>query len=86
VSESSGSEEPVLTPLYLGLIVAAGAIVLIGAIIGLVFCIRYCVKEKGPSVGIATSQHDVLFDDEDDVDLTPVPKKNKKGGDEDAFI
>jgi len=27
-----------------------------------------------------------LFDDEDDVDLTPMPKKNKKGGDEDAFI
>jgi len=54
---------------------------LIVAIIG----IHHCVKEKGPSIGVATAQHDVLFDDEDDVDLTPIPKK-KKGGDEDAFI
>jgi len=72
--------------LYIGLIAAGGAIVAILLLVGLICCIRYCVKEKGPSVGIATSQHDVLFDDEDDVVLTPVSKKNKKSGDEDAFI
>jgi len=83
---SDSSKKGGLAPLYIGLIAAAGVIVVGAACVGLIFLIRYCIKEKGPSVGIATSQHDVLFDDEDDVDLTPVPKKNKKGGDEDAFI
>jgi hypothetical protein len=72
--------------LYIGLIAAGGVIVAALLCVLLIIGIRHCIKEKGPSVGIATSQHDVLFDDEDDVDLTPVPKKNKKGGDEDAFI
>jgi len=60
--------------------------VVVAALICLIVGIVHCVKKKGPSIGVATSQHDVLFDDEDDVDLTPIPKKNKKGGEEDAFI
>jgi len=70
----------------IAVVCVVGAIVVVGAIIGLFFCIRHCVNEKGPSIGIATSQHDVLFDDEDDVDLTPMQNKKQKGGDEDAFI
>jgi len=63
-----------------------GCLVLCGAFVAIAILVPRCIKEKGPAIGIATSQHDVLFDDEDDVDLTPLPKKNKKSGDEDAFI
>jgi len=67
------------------LIGVAGAIVLIGIVIGGFFLVRYCLKTKGPSIGVHTGQHDVLFDDDDEVDLAPVDKK-KKPVDDDAFI
>jgi len=53
--------------------------VLIAAIVG----IHHCVSKKKAN---GSYQHDMLFDeDDDDVDLSPISKKTKKG-DDDAFI
>jgi len=82
-------EESKALPIWAIVVIAiVAAFILCGAIITVAICVPRCIKEKGPSIGIATSQHDVLFDDEDDVDLSPMSKKgnNKKTGDEDAFI
>lgn len=66
-------------------VIVVAAVVGVALIVGLGFAVSHCVKEKGPSIGVATSSHDVLFDD-DDVEL-PVSKKGKKSDiPDDAFI
>jgi len=85
-SAPASKDEGGLKTWHFILIGVGGAIILAALIIALVCIIRHCVKVNGPSIGVATSQHDVLFDDEDDVDLSPVSKKNKKNVDDDAFI
>ena len=66
-------------------VIVVAAVVGVALIVGLGFVVSRCVKEKGPSIGVATSSHDVLFDD-DDVEL-PVSKKGKKSDiPDDAFI
>ena len=66
-------------------VIVVAAVVGVALIVGLGFAVSRCVKEKGPSIGVATSSHDVLFDD-DDVEL-PVSKKGKKSDiPDDAFI
>lgn len=66
-------------------VIVVAAVVGVALIVGLGFGVSRCVKEKGPSIGVATSSHDVLFDD-DDVEL-PVSKKGKKSDiPDDAFI
>jgi len=85
-SPSPATEEGGLQTWHYILIGVGGAIVLAALVVAIVCIVRHCVKGSGPSMGVTTSQHDVLFDDEDDVDLTPVSKKKAKNVDDDAFI
>jgi len=85
-SPSASEEKGGLKTWHFILIGVGGAIILAALVVAIICIVRHCVKVNGPSIGVATSQHDVLFDDEDDVDLTPVSKKKAKNVDDDAFI
>jgi len=87
VEKTDDEEDEGGLDLWIYIVIGVAGVVVAGLLIfGLICLGRKCYKEKGPSVGVATSSHDVLFDDDDDIDLTPVKKNNKKNADDDAFI